>query len=62
MEDNDAEVPEPGELPEVGEDDDAPMPAHGLGAIGQLAVAVLVVALLLAVFIGTSAALRRMFG
>jgi hypothetical protein len=62
MEDPDAEVREPGELRDVGEDDDAPMPAHGLGAIGQLAVGVLVVALLIAAFIGTSAALRRIFG
>ena len=62
MEEPDAEVRQPGELPDVGEDDDAPMPAHGLGAIGQLAVGVLVVALLIGVFIGTSAVLRRIFG
>jgi hypothetical protein len=62
MEDPDAEVVEPSELPDVGEDDDAPMPAQGLGAIGQLAVGVLVVVLLIAAFIGTSAGLRRIFG
>jgi hypothetical protein len=62
MEDNDTGVPEPGALPDVGEDDDVPMPADGLGAIGQLAVGVLVVVVLIAAFIGTSAALRRIFG
>ena len=62
MEDNGAEVRESGELPDVGQDDDAPMPAPGLGAIGQLAVGVLVVVLLVAAFIGASAALRRILG
>jgi hypothetical protein len=62
MEDRDAEVREPGELPATGEDDDAPLPAHGLGAISQLAVAVFVVVLLIAAFIGGSAVLRRIFG
>jgi hypothetical protein len=62
MENHDAEVRGPGELPAAGEDDDTPLPASGLGAIGQLAVAVVVVVLLLAVFIGTSAALRRILG
>ena len=36
--------------------------AEGLGAVGQLVVAVIVVALLLAAFIGGSAVLRRIFG
>jgi hypothetical protein len=62
MEERDVEVREPGELPVAGEDDDAPMPAVGLGAVGQLAVAVVVVVLLVAVFIGTTAALRRILG
>jgi len=62
MEEPDAEAREPGELPDVGEEDDVPLPAHGLGAIGQLAVGVLVVVLLIAALIGTSAALRRIFG
>ena len=42
--------------------DDGPAVREGLGALGQLAVAVLVVALLVAILIGTSAALRRMLG
>ena len=42
--------------------DDGPAVPEGLGALGQLAVAVLVVALLVAMLIGTSAALRRMLG
>ena len=43
-------------------DDDAPSFAEGLGALGQLAAAVIVVAILLAVFLGGSALLRRIFG
>ena len=41
--------------------DDAP-PREGLGAIGQLAAALLVVAILVLVFMGGSAVLRRVFG
>jgi len=62
MEDNDAEAREAGELLDAGEDDDAPMPADGLGAIGQLAVGVLVVVVLIDALIGASAALRRILG
>lgn len=62
MEEHEAEIPEPVELPAVGEDDDAPLAAPGLGAIGQLAIAVSVVLLLIVVFIGASAAVRRIFG
>ncbi len=62
MEDHDADVPEPGELPDVGEDDDAPMPAHGLGVVGQLAAAVIMVAILVLALMGGSAVLRRVFG
>jgi hypothetical protein len=39
-----------------------PIAPGGLGAIGQLAAAVVVVALLLAVFMGGSAFLRRLIG
>jgi hypothetical protein len=42
--------------------DDEPVAPEGLGALGQLAVAVVVVAVLVAAFIGGSALLRRIFG
>ena len=44
------------------EEPDIPAPPTGLGALGQLAMAVIVVALLLAAFIFGSAFLRRLFG
>jgi hypothetical protein len=62
MEDHEADVPEPVELPAGDEDGDAPSLVDGLGALGQLAVAVLVVGVLIAAFIGGSALLRRIFG
>jgi hypothetical protein len=51
--------------PDPEEDDglgNEPIAPEGLGALGQLAAAVIVVALLLAAFIGGSAFLRRIFG
>jgi len=62
MEDQDAESPYPAELPADDEDGDTPSPPAGLGALGQLAVAVLVVGLLIAAFIGGSAVFHRIFG
>jgi hypothetical protein len=55
-----AEPVDPGEIDEGL--DDGPAPREGLGAIGQLAAAVLVVAVLVLVFMGGSAVLRRVFG
>jgi hypothetical protein len=48
------------DAPDVDEEVDAPH--AGLGAVGQLAVALVVVAVLIMVFIGASAVLRRVFG
>jgi hypothetical protein len=51
--------------PDLGLDerpDNEPIAPEGLGAIGQLAAAVIVVALLLAALIFGSAFLRRLFG
>jgi hypothetical protein len=62
MEDHEPEVGEPAELLTADEESEAPSPPSGLGAIGQLGVAVLVVALLITVFIGGSAVVRRIFG
>jgi hypothetical protein len=61
MEDHDGEIQEAADILD-GEEDDAPAPPTGLGALGQLAVAVLVVGLLIAGFIGGSAVLHRIFG
>jgi hypothetical protein len=61
MEGREAAIPAV-ELPPVDDDSDAPPPASILGAIGQLALAVLLVGVLIAVFIGGSALLRRIFG
>jgi hypothetical protein len=52
---------EPNE-PGADEVDDEPIVPEGLGAIGQLAAGVIVVALLLAALIFGSAFLRRLFG
>jgi len=55
-------VPGP-EDPELDPDlDDSPAFPEGLGALGQLATAVIVVAVLLAALIFGSAFLRRLFG
>lgn len=62
MEDHEADIPDPGEPLAGDEDDDVPLPPTGLGALGQLAVAVLVVGVLIAAFIGGSAVLHRIFG
>ena len=62
MEDQEAGIPEPVELPAVDDDSDAPPSPSVMGAIGQLAAAVLVVAVLILVFMGSSAILRRVFG
>ena len=49
--------------PYDGDDDaDAPAPPTIFGAIGQLGAAILVVAVLIALFIGGSALLRRLLG
>lgn len=61
MEEDQDSAGEPNE-PEINEPSDEPISPEGLGAIGQLAAAVIVVALLLAAFIGGSAFLRRLFG
>jgi hypothetical protein len=56
-------VGEPVDPSEIDEGlDDGTAPREGLGAIGQLAVAVLFVAVLVLVFMGGSAVLRRVFG
>jgi hypothetical protein len=47
---------------EVDETGGDPISPEGLGAIGQLAMAVIVVAILVAAFIFGSAFLRRLFG
>lgn len=52
---------EPNE-PDLDEPDDEPIVPEGLGAFGQLAAGVIVVAVLLAAFIFGSALLRRLFG
>ena len=63
MEDHDREEGEAPDLLDVdaAADDEAPGP-EGLGALGQLAVAVIVVGVLIVAFIGGSAILRRIFG
>jgi hypothetical protein len=43
-------------------DEELDAPETGLGALGQLGAAVVVVALLLALFLGGSALFRRLFG
>jgi hypothetical protein len=53
---------EPAGFDDLDDDVDAPAPPRGLGAVGQLAAALLVVTLLVLVFIGSSAILRRVFG
>jgi len=52
---------EPNE-PGVDETDDEPIVPEGLGALGQLAAGVIVVAVLLTALIFGSAFLRRLFG
>jgi hypothetical protein len=54
------ELADPLEVEEDVEAEDAPR--AGLGALGQLATAVLVVAVLILVFMGSSAVVRRLFG
>ena len=61
VEKDEEETTEPTDV-EVEEDlEDEPAVREGLGALGQLGVAVLVVAALVALFIGVSALLRRLF-
>jgi hypothetical protein len=62
MEEQQGATGEPAGLDEVDDDNDAPAPPRGLGAIGQLAAALLVVTVLILAFIGSSAILRRVFG
>jgi len=62
-EEHEKDIGDPPGLPDVEEtDEDAEAPDAGLGAIGQLATAVLVVAVLVFIFMGGSAVLRRVFG
>jgi len=62
-EQHEKEIGEPAGLPDVEEtDEDVEAPAAGLGALGQLAAAVVAVAILVLVFMGGSAVLRRVFG
>jgi hypothetical protein len=62
VEDGEGELEDGAPLPAGDDVDDAPAAAGGLGAVGQLVVAVIAVALLLAAFIGGSALLRRILG
>jgi hypothetical protein len=63
MEEQDREGDEPNDPLEVEEDiDSEPIGPEGLGALGQLASAVVVVAVLILLFFGSSAVLRRVFG
>jgi hypothetical protein len=63
MEEQDGEANEPTDPFEVDEDiDSGPIAPEGLGALGQLAAAVLLVAVLILLFFGSSAVLRRVFG
>jgi hypothetical protein len=53
---------EPVDPSEIDEDlDDGPAARGGLGAVGQLAAAVLVVVVLVLIFMGGSAVFRRVF-
>jgi hypothetical protein len=63
-EDGQEDVEELVDAPDFEEDaeEDAPILPEGLGALGQLAAGVIVVAVLLAAFIFGSALLRRLFG
>ena len=63
LEDSEEEIDEGVDPCDVDDDTEGPHAAGTLlGAAGQLAAAVIVVAILVAVFIGASAVLRRLFG
>ena len=61
-EDGPEDVDELADPLEVEEDVEEDAPRAGLGALGQLATAVLVVAVLILVFMASSAVVRRIFG